>query len=230
MQNICSHKSKVRRTEVGLWPTKHSASNMVSRQVQRRLLSLFASARRPTSSNSTAGEYFTQFPNSSSSQKYGLSLWTRRFQAMAEANRPNIKSEGEQEGIDIDQDSSSISCPDPGAAVASPVNNESTLKNKQASDLKISPRHDTAMMFTCKVCETRSLKMISRESYEKGVVVARCGGCDNIHLIADRLGWFGDPSSVEDFLAARGEEVKKGSMDTINLTLQDIAGKKNLEV
>ncbi|CAN1768417.1 DNL-type zinc finger protein [Linum perenne] len=84
------------------------------------------------------------------------------------------------------------------------------------------------MMFTCNVCETRSIKTLSRDSYEKGVVVARCGGCNNLHLIADRLGWFGEPGSVEDFLASRGEEVMKGSADTLNLTLEDLAGKKKI--
>ncbi|TVU27681.1 hypothetical protein EJB05_19178, partial [Eragrostis curvula] len=101
---------------------------------------------------------------------------------------------------------------------------ESSFKVRDASNLKISPRHDLAMFFTCKVCETRSMKMASRESYEKGVVVARCGGCDNLHLIADRLGWFGEPGSIEDFLAAQGEEVKKGSTDTLNFTLDDFIG------
>jgi DNL zinc finger len=81
-----------------------------------------------------------------------------------------------------------------------------------------------AMIFTCKVCETRSMKTASRESYEKGVVVARCPGCNNFHLIADRLGWFGQPGSVEDFLAAKGEEVKIGSVDTLNFTLEDFTG------
>ena len=85
------------------------------------------------------------------------------------------------------------------------------------------------MIFTCKVCETRSVKTVCRESYEKGVVVARCGGCNNLHLIADRLGWFGEPGSIEDFLATRGEEVKKGSVDTLNLTLEDLAGKGALK-
>ncbi|KAI4302318.1 hypothetical protein MLD38_038079 [Melastoma candidum] len=94
------------------------------------------------------------------------------------------------------------------------------------SNLKTSSRHDLAMVFTCKVCETRSVKTACRESYEKGVVVVRCSGCDNYHLIADRLGMFGQPGSVEDFLAARGEDVKKGSMDTLNLTLEDLAGKR----
>ena len=66
--------------------------------------------------------------------------------------------------------------------------------------------------------------MASRDSYENGVVVARCGGCNNLHLIADRLGWFGEPGSIEDFLAAKGEEVKKGSTDTLNFSLDDLVG------
>ena len=61
-------------------------------------------------------------------------------------------------------------------------------------------------------------------------MLARCGGCNNVHLIADRLGWFGEPGSIEEFLAARGEEVKKGSADTLNLTLEDMAGKEKLDV
>lgn len=93
-----------------------------------------------------------------------------------------------------------------------------------AASMKISPRHDLAMIFTCKVCNTRSMKTCSRESYEKGVVVVRCANCNNLHLIADRLGMFGKPGSVEDFLAARGEEVKKGSTEALNLTLEDLAG------
>lgn len=98
------------------------------------------------------------------------------------------------------------------------------------SNLKVSERHDFAMVFTCKVCDTRNFKTASRESYDKGVVVARCNGCNNLHLIADRLGWFGEPSSVEEFLAARGEEVKKGSSDTLSLTLEDLAGRKDLGI
>lgn len=101
---------------------------------------------------------------------------------------------------------------------------ESSFKVRDASSLKISPRHDLAMIFTCKVCETRSMKMASRESYENGVVVARCGGCNNLHLMADRLGWFGQPGSIEDFLAEQGEEVKKGPTDTLSFTLEDLAG------
>ncbi|PKU61009.1 hypothetical protein MA16_Dca028999 [Dendrobium catenatum] len=83
------------------------------------------------------------------------------------------------------------------------------------------------MIFTCKVCETRSVKTMCRESYEKGIVVAKCGGCNNLHLIADHLGWFGESGNIEDLLAARGEEVRKGSIDTLNLTLEDLIGTKS---
>lgn len=103
--------------------------------------------------------------------------------------------------------------------------NDFAMKHTAISNLKTSARHDLAMIFTCKVCETRSVKTVCRESYQKGVVVVRCGGCNNLHLIADRLGWFGEPGSIEDYLAARGEEVKKGSVETLNLTLEDLAGK-----
>ncbi|RZC76973.1 hypothetical protein C5167_001135 [Papaver somniferum] len=104
------------------------------------------------------------------------------------------------------------------------VNQSTSLKYSVTSSMKTSARHDLAMVFTCKVCETRSVKTATRESYDKGVVVAHCDGCNNYHLIADRLGFFGEPGSIEEFLAARGEEVKKGSPDTINLTLDDLAG------
>jgi hypothetical protein len=77
-----------------------------------------------------------------------------------------------------------------------------------------------AMIFTCKVCETRSIKTVCRESYEKGVLVARCGGCNNLLLIADHLRCFGQPGSVEEILAAREEEVKKkGSADIFKVCL-----------
>ncbi|KAF3433961.1 hypothetical protein FNV43_RR25064 [Rhamnella rubrinervis] len=144
-------------------------------------------------------------------------------------------------GIQTQTEPSSFECKDSGnhdagslkpscdsAKVPSQIDGDysSAVKYSAVSNLRTSSRHDLAMIFTCKVCETRSVKTVCRESYEKGVVVARCGGCNNLHLIADHLGWFGEPGRVEDFLAARGEEVKKGTTDTLGLTLEDIAGKK----
>ena len=53
--------------------------------------------------------------------------------------------------------------------------------------------------------DTRTVKRFSSEAYHRGVVIARCPGCDNQHLIADRLGWFGAPGSIDEFLAEQGQ-------------------------
>lgn len=89
---------------------------------------------------------------------------------------------------------------------------------------KVSPRHDLAMLFTCNVCETRSAKTMSRATYETGIVIVRCPSCRNLHLIADRLGWFGEPGSVEDFLSQQGVSVRTGVEATYEFSVDDLAG------
>ncbi|CAA2997213.1 DNL-type zinc finger [Olea europaea subsp. europaea] len=193
---------------------------MAVRLAQRRILSLLA-AKLPQNSLST--ELHRDFRFSANSFFCRYENFTRRFQTHGEVSRPNVESPEERENCCSKDDAGETN------RVSSSMNDEITAKHSVKSNLKVSERHDLAMIFTCKVCDTRSVKTICRESYDKGVVVARCDGCNNLHLIADRLGWFGKPGSVEEFLAARGEEVKKGSVDTLNLTLEDLAGKKNLE-
>lgn len=71
------------------------------------------------------------------------------------------------------------------------------------------------LIFTCTVCQTRNTKTISALSYTKGVVIVRCDGCDNNHLIADNLNWFTDLNgkrNVEDILREKGETVRRLSL------------------
>lgn len=80
-------------------------------------------------------------------------------------------------------------------------------------------------MYTCNVCKTRSAKMFSKKTYETGVVIVRCPGCQGNHLIADRLGWFGEPGSVEDYLAQQGQEVMTRTLNaTTQLSAEDLMG------
>jgi protein import protein ZIM17 len=62
-------------------------------------------------------------------------------------------------------------------------------------------------MFTCNVCGTKAIRSFTKNAYHHGVVMVRCEGCENVHLVADNLGWFEDEAkNLDDFSK---EEVKK---------------------
>ncbi|KAJ3865339.1 DNL zinc finger-domain-containing protein [Lentinula novae-zelandiae] len=89
----------------------------------------------------------------------------------------------------------------------------------QALPEKMTPR--MSITFTCTVtdCGTRSTHEFAKSSYERGIVLVECPGCNNRHLIADHLGWFkesteeGKLRTVEDLVRARGEKVRRGHVD-----------------
>lgn len=70
------------------------------------------------------------------------------------------------------------------------------------------------LYYTCKKCNSRNAHIISKLAYEKGVVIVKCSGCQNNHLIADNMKWFKDnKTNIEDILREKGEAVRRVSVD-----------------
>mmetsp|Transcript_36496 Transcript_36496/g.53504 ORF Transcript_36496/g.53504 Transcript_36496/m.53504 type:complete len:259 (+) Transcript_36496:75-851(+) len=84
-----------------------------------------------------------------------------------------------------------------------------------------------AIIYTCTVCDTRSAKKFSEQAYNHGVVLVRCPKCENLHLIADHLGFFEDGGSwdIESFMKEKGESVRAVTNENVlELTMADIMG------
>jgi protein import protein ZIM17 len=87
-----------------------------------------------------------------------------------------------------------------------------------------------AIVFTCTVCDTRSAKQFTEQAYTNGVVLVRCPGCENLHLIADRLGYFQEENwDLESLVQQKGEKVRTVTdNDVWELTLEDLVGTEKM--
>jgi len=87
------------------------------------------------------------------------------------------------------------------------------IPGSKTSDEKI------IIQFTCKVCDVTSLKKFSKNSYEHGVVLVRCPSCQNLHVIADRLGYFGEKDwDIETYIQ---EQQRKDDVEISETITQD---------
>jgi protein import protein ZIM17 len=89
-----------------------------------------------------------------------------------------------------------------------------------------------AIVFTCTVCETRSAKQFTERAYEHGVVIIRCPGCQNLHLIVDRLGYFDEGHfDLETIEQMTGQDVKRVSDadGALEIDLETLLGTEKME-
>ncbi|XP_068617273.1 uncharacterized protein [Battus philenor] len=109
--------------------------------------------------------------------------------------------------------------------VQSPRNFSTTIAKLNDINEKKKYEGKFQLMFTCKKCNVRNTKLITKLAYYKGVVIVICDGCENKHLIADNLNWFSDMNgkkNIEDIMAEKGETVQKIMSEDLEFVAREI--------
>lgn len=158
---------------------------------------------RPTTTCSLGGHYSAHSQTTTPS----LPCCLRSFSSNDNGDDDTTTTLVSQDDLQLALDAASSDAPIPGA---------------QTGGKKL------AIVFTCTVCNTRSAKQFTEQAYQNGVVMVRCPKCENLHLIADRLGYFqNDDWDIEQFMQENGEKVTAVTNDNVlELTLKDVLGDK----
>ena len=108
------------------------------------------------------------------------------------------------------------------------VDRAALLKALAEAEGATAPGPKMLLRFTCthSACDAAddrtSTKIISRQAYDEGVVLVHCDcipGSPKLHLIADRLGWFGDKTDIEAVMREKGEAVVRGMIEEGSLQI-----------
>eukprot|EP01006_Ploeotia_vitrea_P036047 TRINITY_DN65959_c9_g1_i1.p1 TRINITY_DN65959_c9_g1~~TRINITY_DN65959_c9_g1_i1.p1 ORF type:complete len:197 (-),score=86.26 TRINITY_DN65959_c9_g1_i1:69-659(-) len=107
-------------------------------------------------------------------------------------------------------------------SAASTASSEAQLGQKEAKFGVPYEEQKMAIVFTCTKCDTRSAKVFHRLSYEHGVVLAKCPGCESLHLVADNKGWFGEDKNIQEMMQQKGVRVNQSAENgTVELVKED---------
>lgn len=100
-----------------------------------------------------------------------------------------------------------------------------------AVGVAVDPNARFIVLYTCKVCETRSAKSVSRQAYTEGVVLIRCDGCQKLHLFADHLKWFDDQAiDIETIMREKGTEARWTNSLELTQEQLDAVGKLQVDM
>jgi DNL zinc finger len=143
------------------------------------------------------------------------------------AKRRNLNMNDDDDDDSHDDDSCRNTASD-GIPQLPPIG-ATSMSNKPSSgmtseDNPFVANHKFQIQYTCNICETRNTNTISRLAYRQGVVIARCKGCQNQHLIADHLGWTdyaggfqgNQTNTIEDYFANDANNKTNVTVNRVN--------------
>merc|ERR1712187_928078 len=170
-----------------------------------------------------------------------ISATTRHCAFFSSTVSPSLSSGGlnsksSDEGVEemrvsdvaIDDDNSENTQPTHNTASNSTLTPTEEKKEQRMTNLpgaQTGGGRKLAIIYICGVCETRSIKQFTENAYLNGVVLVRCPGCQSLHLIADRLGYFSDPDDGDNngmgFDVAKALDKKGGNVKSL-ISEQDV--------